>query len=267
MRNAPTPSVRALAEGADRIGQVVGLITGIASQTNLLAFATIEAARAGEAGKGFAVVASEVKSLANQTAHPTAQIGAQIAQIQHATRQAVDAIRGIASTIDEVSSIASAIAAAVEQQGAAARSCLSGYRAEDFATEPPQARLRRAIVYVVIRSVSRVLIVGDSVGDRRKRRSGHPASAAHVQVGRGRLRRLRGLRRLPHVWRDRRADAVFVREQWLWQHALRALRRLLLRGAADDAVVRHPRGPCGLPRGHVAGRFTQPSCRPPALAW
>ncbi len=112
--------VRALAEGADRIGQVVGLITTIASQTNLLALnATIEAARAGDAGKGFAVVASEVKGLATQTAHATAQIGAQIAQIQGATREAVDAIGTIAAIIEEVSAIATAIASAVEQQGAA----------------------------------------------------------------------------------------------------------------------------------------------------
>jgi methyl-accepting chemotaxis protein len=112
--------VRALAESAQRIGDVVGLISSIAGQTNLLALnATIEAARAGEAGKGFAVVASEVKSLANQTASATGEIGAQVEQIQAATREAVAAIQTIGSTIEEVSAIAGAIAAAVEQQGAA----------------------------------------------------------------------------------------------------------------------------------------------------
>ncbi|MDO9707092.1 methyl-accepting chemotaxis protein [Paracraurococcus lichenis] len=113
-------TVRALAEGAQRIGEVVRLITGIAGQTNLLALnATIEASRAGEAGKGFAVVASEVKTLAAQTARATEEIGAQIGQIQDATRDAVAAIQGIVGTIDEVDRIAGAIAAAVQEQGAA----------------------------------------------------------------------------------------------------------------------------------------------------
>ncbi len=112
--------VRALSEGAQKIGHVVGLITNIAGQTNLLALnATIEAARAGDAGKGFAVVASEVKSLANQTAKATGEIGTQIAQIQSATEEAVVAIRGILATIEEVSAIAVSISAAVEEQGAA----------------------------------------------------------------------------------------------------------------------------------------------------
>jgi methyl-accepting chemotaxis protein len=112
--------VRTLAEGAERIGTVVELITGIAEQTNLLALnATIEAARAGDAGKGFAVVASEVKSLAGQTSRATEEIGAQIAAIQSATQEAVTAIRTIAETIQSVSAIAGSIAAAVEQQGAA----------------------------------------------------------------------------------------------------------------------------------------------------
>jgi methyl-accepting chemotaxis protein len=112
--------VQALADGADKIGHVIALITNIASQTNLLALnATIEAARAGNAGKGFAVVASEVKSLANQTAKATEEIGAQIAQIQSATKEAVEAIRGIIGPIEEVSSIAITISTAVEEQGAA----------------------------------------------------------------------------------------------------------------------------------------------------
>ncbi|MBY0430991.1 MAG: methyl-accepting chemotaxis protein, partial [Rhodospirillales bacterium] len=81
--------------------------------------ATIEAARAGEAGKGFAVVANEVKNLANQTAKATDEIGQQISSVQAATRNAVTAIRGIGGTITEISQIASAIAAAVEEQGAA----------------------------------------------------------------------------------------------------------------------------------------------------
>jgi methyl-accepting chemotaxis protein len=112
--------VQALAEGAQKIGHVVGLITSIAGQTNLLALnATIEAARAGDAGKGFAVVASEVKGLASQTAKATEEIATQVTQIQAATREAVAAIRGIVTTIEEVSGIATSIASAVEQQGAA----------------------------------------------------------------------------------------------------------------------------------------------------
>jgi methyl-accepting chemotaxis protein len=112
--------VRALANGAQKIGDVVQLITGIAAQTNLLALnATIEAARAGDAGKGFAVVASEVKSLATQTAGATEEIRSQITQIQTATGEAVQAIQAIGVTINEVSEISSGIAAAVEEQGAA----------------------------------------------------------------------------------------------------------------------------------------------------
>ncbi len=112
--------VKTLAGGAQKIGDVVGLISSIAGQTNLLALnATIEAARAGDAGKGFAVVASEVKNLANQTAKATGDISAQIAEIQTATTEAVQAIGTIAQTIDELSRIAASIAASVEEQGAA----------------------------------------------------------------------------------------------------------------------------------------------------
>jgi len=112
--------VQALADAAQKIGEVVQLINDIASQTNLLALnATIEAARAGEAGKGFAVVASEVKSLASQTAKATEEIASQVTAIQGATGEAVGAIKEIGTTIERVSEIATSIASAVEQQGAA----------------------------------------------------------------------------------------------------------------------------------------------------
>jgi methyl-accepting chemotaxis protein len=113
-------TVQGLAKSAGRIGEVVGLINTIAAQTNLLALnATIEAARAGEAGRGFAVVASEVKSLASQTAKATDEISEQIADIQKVADEAIGAIKGIGSIIGEVNEVATAIAAAVQEQGAA----------------------------------------------------------------------------------------------------------------------------------------------------
>jgi methyl-accepting chemotaxis protein len=109
-----------LAKAASRIGDVVELINTIAGQTNLLALnATIEAARAGESGRGFAVVASEVKALAEQTAKATGEISQQITGIQAATQDSVAAIKEIGDTIGKMSEIASTIASAVEEQGAA----------------------------------------------------------------------------------------------------------------------------------------------------
>jgi methyl-accepting chemotaxis protein len=117
-----TGKMRALELTAQKIGGVVGLIVQVASQTNLLALnASIEAARAGEAGKGFAVVANEVKALASQTEKATAQIRADIEEIQAASTDAVGVIAGIGNAIVEIDSIAAEIAAAIDQQRLATR--------------------------------------------------------------------------------------------------------------------------------------------------
>jgi len=109
--------VRGLAEDAERIGEVVNLIRDIAEQTNLLALnATIESARAGEAGKGFAVVANEVKTLASQTGKATEEIATQIAGVQSRTQHAVGANEKIAAKVSNVLEVATAVAAATEQQ-------------------------------------------------------------------------------------------------------------------------------------------------------
>jgi len=131
-----TQIVTELVEAANRINEVVRLITDIAGQTNLLALnATIEAARAGEAGKGFAVVASEVKGLASQTARATEDISSQVGQVQAAVSGAVSTIKSIADAIARIDSITSAIAAAVEEQGSVTREMSANMQSAATAVE------------------------------------------------------------------------------------------------------------------------------------
>lgn len=118
--SAADATVSKLNAASHAIVEVVDLIKNIAGQTNLLALnATIEAARAGEMGKGFAVVASEVKELASQTTHATDVISEHVRAIQDASIESIDAMQAITRMISEIHQVASAIAVAVTEQGAA----------------------------------------------------------------------------------------------------------------------------------------------------
>jgi methyl-accepting chemotaxis protein len=118
--NASRSGFQELSRTANRIGEVVGAIQAIAEQTNLLALnATIEAARAGESGRGFAVVASEVKALATQTSKATSEIAGHVSQIQAASTDVIDVFEKIIEALHSVSDSSGAIAASVEEQGAA----------------------------------------------------------------------------------------------------------------------------------------------------
>jgi len=112
-------TIKRLGASSEEIGNIVNLITSIASQTNLLALnATIEAARAGEAGKGFAVVASEVKDLAQETAKATHDIVGRVEAIQTETAAAVSVIAEIQDVINSIDNFQTTISAAVEEQTA-----------------------------------------------------------------------------------------------------------------------------------------------------
>jgi methyl-accepting chemotaxis protein len=135
-----------LSEAAQKVGDVVSLISRIAAQTNLLALnATIEAARAGEAGRGFAVVAQEVKTLATQTAKATQDITGQIAEMQEATDLSVDAIDKIQRKISEVEHISTIIAAAVHEQGAATQEIARNVRSAAAGTASMSGHIENVV--------------------------------------------------------------------------------------------------------------------------
>jgi methyl-accepting chemotaxis protein len=111
-------------DSSKKIADIIGVIDGIAFQTNILALnAAVEAARAGEQGRGFAVVASEVRSLAQRSAGAAKEIksliGASVERVETGARQVADAgatMREIESSVERVTAIISEISAASAEQ-------------------------------------------------------------------------------------------------------------------------------------------------------
>ena len=114
--NESADRIREMGSYSKQIGQIVEVISELASQTNLLALnAAIEAARAGEHGKGFAVVADAVRSLAERSSQATKEIGALISNIQSATENAVRAMEAGTTEVEEGTALSREAGAALAE--------------------------------------------------------------------------------------------------------------------------------------------------------
>ncbi|BDT73388.1 hypothetical protein os4_29370 [Comamonadaceae bacterium OS-4] len=136
-------TMQGISDSSRKIGEIIGVIDGIAFQTNILALnAAVEAARAGEQGRGFAVVASEVRSLAQRSAEAakeiSALIGRSVEQVEQGTvlvDQAGKTMGNIVGSVQRVSAIVGEIATACAEQSLGVQQVSEAVSQMDQATQ------------------------------------------------------------------------------------------------------------------------------------
>lgn len=150
-------SVDAIQQGARRMNEIIGVIDGIAFQTNILALnAAVEAARAGEQGRGFAVVASEVRMLAGRSGEAAREIRALIStsvqQVESSTgliRSAGNGIAAMASGIRSVASSMSEISISGAEQSTGLQEITAAVRQLDQITQHNAQMVEHAVEQAV----------------------------------------------------------------------------------------------------------------------
>ena len=186
---AAVASVETIHHGAKRMDEIVGVIDGLAFQTNILALnAAVEAARAGESGRGFAVVASEVRSLAQRSADAAKEIrqliGASSRQVEVSVQtiraagsnitQVVSGIRGVASNMAQISSSST-------EQSVSLGEITSAVRQLDEITQNNARMVERAVTQAVMLE-GRAATLVQSVGGFKLQQGS--AEEAFAMVGR-----------------------------------------------------------------------------------
>jgi len=150
---AAVESVEAIQASAKRMDEIVGVIDGLAFQTNILALnAAVEAARAGESGRGFAVVASEVRSLAKRSAESSKEIrlligtsSSQVASSVHKIRTAGAAMTQVVTGIHDVAASMSQISASSAEQSSGLDEITSAVRQLDEITQRNAHMVEQAV--------------------------------------------------------------------------------------------------------------------------
>jgi len=165
-------AIRMLAERTQNIETFVGLIQGVASQTNMLALnATIESARAGEAGRGFGVVAAEVKALANKAHEASGQINQLVSDIDSGAAEAETVIGQVSRAMGELATAAEKMRGAIGDQSNVASLIEQG--AVDSAAGADQISKR---ISEVARAAGEAVKLSDEV---------HASAAGLTQIAKG----------------------------------------------------------------------------------